>query len=65
MGKEAVIKSPQKNRPLSEKKITNPDDFDKSIIRRTIYDFHIHKKQLPTTKNLLANLKDSIGFIGS
>lgn len=40
------------------------DDFDKCVIRRTVYNFHMQKNCLPTVSLLLNELKESIDFKG-
>lgn len=47
-----------------KKPVTGVDEFDKSVIRRHVYEFHLKKKQLPTTKLLLNELRESIDFQG-
>jgi hypothetical protein len=32
------------------KRITNPDDFDESVIRRTVYDFYTQEEPVPTVR---------------
>lgn len=53
-----------KKRPGRSKDVTSLDDFDKCLIRRTIYNFHTQRKCLPTIKLLLNELKESIKFQG-
>lgn len=45
-------------------KKTDLDDFDKTVVRRTIYEFHRTEGQRLTLKTLLSVLKDKIGFNG-
>ncbi|XP_054259923.1 uncharacterized protein LOC128984614 [Macrosteles quadrilineatus] len=51
-----------KKRPGRSK--TCIDDFDKCVIRRTIYNFHLQKNCLPTVNLLLQELRESIDFKG-
>lgn len=51
-----------KKRPGRSK--TCLDDFDKCVIRRTIYNFHLVHKTLPTINLLLNELRESIDFNG-
>lgn len=46
------------------KRVTEIDDFDKCVIRRTVHNFYVQQKTLPTVKKLLPVLKESIGFKG-
>lgn len=46
------------------KRITDVDDFDKRVIRQTIYNFYINDKTVPTVSKLLPKLKDAINFNG-
>lgn len=41
------------------------DDFDLSVVRRTINEFHITNKERPTVKSLRLVLKEKINFQGS
>lgn len=57
----SVLKSPGKKRPrLSYKHKIDDSDFD--VIRRTIEDFYLNLKKVPTCKTLLAAIKDKIDF---
>jgi transposase len=40
------------------------DDFDYSVIRRLVYNFHLIYKQVPTIKALKSKLSDAINFTG-
>lgn len=40
------------------------DDFDKTVVRRTVYDFHKSHNERPTLKTLLPAIKDKIDFKG-
>ncbi|KAJ4445058.1 hypothetical protein ANN_06857 [Periplaneta americana] len=46
------------------KRVTDVDDFDKRVIRQTIYNFYINDKTVPTVSKLLPKLKDAINFNG-
>lgn len=46
------------------KRITDIDDFDKCVIRRTVHNFYVQQKTVPTVKKLLTVLKESINFKG-
>jgi transposase len=46
------------------KPITGVDDFDKSVIRRTVRNFYIEEKCVPTVKKVLEKLKETINFKG-
>lgn len=48
-----------------KKPVTGIDSFDESVVRRTVYDFYITEKRLPTIKLLQATLKDKIDYKGS
>lgn len=41
---------------------TQIDDFNKEVIRRTIYNFHLTQKEFPTLKVLHAKLKEDIDY---
>lgn len=53
-----------KTRPERSADKTRLDDFDKCVLRRTIYNFHLQEKCLPTVKLLLDDLKERIGYSG-
>lgn len=55
--------TPRKRWKKKNKK-TTIDDFDKAVIRRTVYDFHKTEGQRATLKSLLPVVKDKIGFSG-
>ncbi|XP_068250360.1 uncharacterized protein [Palaemon carinicauda] len=44
--------------------VTNLDDFDKSVLRRTVLDFYA-RKEVPTLDSITAELKENIEFKGS
>ena len=50
-----------KNRP---KPFTDLDDFDMCVVRRTINEFYIHEKRVPTVKAVLYKLRQTIGYKG-
>lgn len=50
--------------PIPKKRI-QIDDFDKCAIRHKIHEFYAVRKQVPTLKTLLTELKKDIGFTGS
>jgi hypothetical protein len=56
--------TPHKTRPRRKFK-TDIDDFDKSVIRRTIHEFHITHRERPKILSLLPVLRDKINFRGS
>lgn len=61
---ETSFLTPNKNRkPI--KPVTFLDDFDKCVLRRLIYNFHIVERRLPTVKLLKEALHEKIDFKGS
>jgi hypothetical protein len=46
------------------KRITNSDDFDKSLPRRTVYNFYTQEATVPSTRKLLPKLRETINFKG-
>lgn len=44
--------------------ITDLDDFDKCVLRKLVYDFHLTEHRLPTAKLLFSALKEKINFKG-
>lgn len=56
--------TPGKKRPNSSKKF-DLDDFDKSVVRRTIHNFHKTNNENPTIKKIHAKLVEDIDFKGS
>lgn len=56
--------TPRKQRPKKSSKTTF-DDFDLSVIRKTIQEFHVSEGERPTLKGMLHVLKNKIGFKGS
>jgi transposase len=57
-----VFKDPKRNG--TEKSITNVDDFEKDVIRRTVQECY-DKGEYPTCGKLKEALKEKIGFKGS
>lgn len=55
--------TPNKNR-IRRRPVTDLDDFDKCVVRRLVYNFHVQEHRLPTVKLLLNSLKESINFTG-
>lgn len=47
------------------KSVADLDDFDKTVIRRLVYNFHIQEHRLPTVKLLREALHEKISFKGS
>lgn len=60
---ENIFSTPGRKRPLLAPK-SNLDDFDLYVIRRTIYDFHVQNKELPTLKKILPVLQEKKYFSG-
>ncbi|XP_054260045.1 uncharacterized protein LOC128984729 [Macrosteles quadrilineatus] len=48
-----------------KKPITGLDHFDECVVRRTVYEFYITEKRLPTSKLLQNSLKEKLNFQGS
>jgi hypothetical protein len=46
------------------KRVTDIDDFDKCVIRRTIHEFHMQEKTSPTIPKLFPKLRNRIHFKG-
>ena len=44
--------------------VSNVDNFDVSAIRNKITEFYFVRKQVPTLRSLLADLRDTLGFTG-
>lgn len=63
-GEALSFTTPDKKRTRS-KTVTNLDDFDQSVIRRTIHEFYAVEKCAPTVRKLKTKLEESIGFSGS
>jgi hypothetical protein len=59
----AMFGTPGKHHSVP-KRITNPDDFDISVIRRTVYDFYTQEETVPTVRQLLPKLRETINFKG-
>ncbi|CAH0730572.1 unnamed protein product, partial [Brenthis ino] len=60
---EGVWNTPGKKRP-HKPTVSNLDSFDKDAIRNKINEYYIVRKQVPTLRTLLVELKESIGFTG-
>lgn len=60
---EGVWSTPGKKRP-HQSKVANLDSFDMDAIKNKINEFYIARKQVPTLRTLLMDLKESIGFSG-
>ncbi|XP_075977865.1 uncharacterized protein LOC142977677 [Anticarsia gemmatalis] len=58
-----VWRTPGKKRP-HESTVSNLDNFDLDAIRNKINEYYIFRKQVPTLRSLLMDLKDSIQFRG-
>ncbi|KOB72917.1 GfV-C7-ORF1 [Operophtera brumata] len=61
---EGVWSTTGKKRP-HQSTVSNLDSFDMDVIRNKLNEFYIVRKQVPTLRTLLAELKESIGFSGS
>ncbi|KAL4713406.1 hypothetical protein ACJJTC_010391 [Scirpophaga incertulas] len=59
---QKIFKSPSKRKRVSPK--STLDDFDMSVLRRTIMTFHIEFNEMPTLKKLKQILSEKIGFDG-
>lgn len=59
---EPIFKSPKKK--PNRKPTIIIDDFDQQVIRRTIHNFHITNKEIPTLKILHATFKEEIDYKG-
>lgn len=59
----ASFTTPNKNRQR-RKTVTYLDDFDKCVVRRLVYNFHIEEHRIPTAKLLREALKEKINFQG-
>lgn len=60
---EGVWRTPGKKRPRKPT-VSNLDNFDIDAMRNKINEFYIVKKQVPTLRTLLVELKESIDFNG-
>jgi transposase len=59
------LKSPGKtHKPSSSSKRIKLHEFDFCVIRQTIHNFYVVKKEAPTLKNVLSTLKEEIQFPG-
>lgn len=59
----APFKSPKKGRPKLKYR-NKHDEFDYCIIRNTIYDIHLQRKELPVLRTLKSKLVEAIQFKG-
>lgn len=59
----AVFKSPGKN-PKRKKPVTDLDNFDKHVLRTTIFDMY-KNGEYPTALKLVRKMKEAVGFNGS
>lgn len=57
--------TPNKVRPKGKGPKSNLDDFDLTVVRRSINEFHLTEKQRPTMTQLASHLKRAIGYKGS
>ena len=62
MNNAPVFDSPKKKKPRT-KPITDLDDFDKTVIRRTIQEFY-DRGEYPTIASLRVSLSEKINFTG-
>lgn len=62
-GTSASYNTPRrnKNRP---RPVTDLDDFDLCVVRKTIHNFYVTEKRIPTVKAVLAKLRTTIGYKG-
>jgi hypothetical protein len=57
------LSTPGKKRRTSPQQITVfVDDFDRCVIRRTIHDFYLRERKVPTLPKLLPVIKNRISF---
>lgn len=59
---ESTLITPGKKRPYSEDKKFHMDDFDRRVVRDTIREFYLVRKQVPTVSKLLVAIKEKIDF---
>lgn len=59
---QKIFKSPSKRKRVRPK--STLDDFDTSVLRRTIMTFHAQHNEMPSLKKLKQVLSESIGFDG-
>lgn len=57
--------STPKLKSVRTRPITGLDEFDKALIRRVVYEFHLQRNMLPTVSLLQEDLKQRINFKGS
>ncbi|KAL4705366.1 hypothetical protein ACJJTC_004589 [Scirpophaga incertulas] len=58
----AVFRTPGKNKREKQKPITNIDSIDQGVLKRTIHNFHVTEKELPTIKKLRRKLQEDLNF---
>ena len=63
--KKAQDEQQQPKQPPSSTSKVSLDDFDQSVVRKTIASMYSLKKVLPTLDNVRTELKQSIGYTGS
>lgn len=61
--RQPTFSTPKKKWKKVNKK-TSTDDFEKTVIRRTVHEFHTNEGQRPTLKSLLPIVREKIGFRG-
>jgi hypothetical protein len=61
---ETSLSTPGKHRERPEERNVHLDEFDKRVIRDTISEFYLVKKQVPTCPKLLPVLKEKLIFLG-
>lgn len=59
----ATFRSPGKH-PRREKTVSELDDFNKSVLRRTVLDMY-REGEFPTAKKLVKKMNEAVGFEGS
>ena len=62
-GKMSKFTTPDKKRTVN-KIVSNVDDFDRCVVRRTVHNMITIHKCVPTINNLIADLRNSINFNG-
>jgi len=61
---ETRFSTPDKKR-VGKKRVTDFDEFDKTVIRRTVHDFYVTEKCVPTIVKIRLKLGEAIGYTGS
>jgi transposase len=59
---ESSLSTPGKHRKRHEERNVHCDEFDRRVIRDTIHDFYLVKKQVLTCPKLVVALKQKISF---